>query len=144
MPRKRRRTARPKMLSRVAEITGYTPSISIRADHRRGEEPEIDSGPWLELEGILTEPVKDVHVVRFSLYPKDELRIGPARPAGIGAIVGLKPEMSVVIAWSHRDFDRLWAMAFAGQISYADLYFTKPHYGKARIVNASFSSEPEE
>lgn len=144
MTRKRRRTRQPEMLSRIVELTSYTASISIRAEHRRGQEPEIDSGPWLEVRGTLEEPVKSVHDVLFSLYPVDELRLGPARPAGIGAIIGLKSEMSVVVSWSHRDFDRLWVMAFAGQLGFASLCFTKPHYGKARVVSASFSSEPEE
>lgn len=97
MPSKRRGAKRPEMLSRIAELTSYTARISIRAEHRRGQEPEIDSGPWLELRGTLEEPVKSVHDVLFSLYPVDEPRLGPARPAGIGAIIGLKSQMSVVV-----------------------------------------------
>jgi hypothetical protein len=132
------------MLSREVELDSLAARISTRAEHRRGEEPEIQSGPWLEVQGTLTEPVKDVHEVQFSLYPEDDPRVGPARPAAIGAVIGLKPHMSVVISWSHREFDRLWGMAFAGQLRFAYLHFTKPRYGKALVVNASFSSEPEE
>lgn len=81
--------------------------------------------------------------VEFSLYPRDELQLA-SRPAAIAAVIGLKPHMSVVITWSHRDFDRLWAMAFAGQLRIACIYFTKPRFGSALVVSASFSSEPEE
>lgn len=144
MPRKRRTPQRPELLSRTAEITALTARVGIRVDQRRGDAPGIEAGPWLDLRGTLEEPVKGVEDVLFSLYPRDDPQIGPARPAGIGGVIGLKPEMSVVIPWSHREFDRLWAMALSGQLRFADLLFTKPHYGKARVVNASFSTEREE
>lgn len=138
------RGERHELLSRIVEITSSTASMSIRAEHRRGEEPEIDSGPWLELRGTLEEPVKGVQEVLFSLYAKDEPRIGKARPASIGSIIGLKPLMSVVLSWSHREFDRIWTLALSGELTFSYLCFTKPRYGKALVVSASFSTEREE
>jgi hypothetical protein len=67
----------------------------------RGEEPYIESQPWLELLGTATEPVRDVTNVRISMYPQDELRVGTARPAAVGAIIGARPELSVVLTWPH-------------------------------------------
>ncbi len=144
MPRKRRSARRAEHLSRTVAISSVSARVGIRVDQRPRKEPEIESGPWLELRGTLDEPLKGVQDVLCSLYPENEPQIGPARPAGIGAVIGIKPRMSVVVSWSHRDFDRLWAMALAEQLHFADLLFTKPHYGKARVMNASFSTEREE
>jgi hypothetical protein len=132
------------MLSRDAAIASFSASLRIAAAHRRGEEPEIESQPWLELRGTLEEPVKGVTNVRISNYPREPSTIGTARPASVGAIIGMKPEMSIVLTWSHVEFDRLWAMALSGHVKFVHLYFTKPHYNSGLVVSASFSSEREE
>jgi hypothetical protein len=51
--------------------------------------------------------------------------------------------MSVVLTWSHIDFDRLWTMALSGHLKFVHLYFTKPHYNSGLVVSASFSTERE-
>lgn len=142
--RRRLRRTGPEMLSRQVEISGLRTSVHIRAEHRRGEEPELDCGPWLELRGRLEEPVNGVATVTLSIYPREPQTFGPVRPASVGAVIGLRPEMSVVIDWPHQEFDRLWAMALTGHLKFAHLYFTKPKYGHGLVVNASFSSEKEE
>lgn len=119
-------------------------SQSISAVHRRGEEPDVESGPWLELLGKLDEPVKGVTDVRISLYPREPVVIGTARPASIGAIVGKRPEMSVVISWAEREFDRVWTLALSGQLKFAYLYFTMPRYGHGLVISPSFGNEREE
>jgi len=106
MSRKRRPGSRPEMLSRDVEISSFRMTVRLHAVHGRGEEPYIESQPWLELLGTATEPVRDVKNVRISMYPQDELRVGTARPAAVGAIVGARPELSVVLTWPHLDFDR--------------------------------------
>ena len=70
--------------------------------HRRGEEPEIESKPWLELQGKATEPVRDVTAVKISMYPEEPLVVRTARPPAVGAIIQAKPELSVVLTWSRR------------------------------------------
>ena len=132
------------MLSRNVEISGFRTSIRISAVHRRGEEPEIESKPWLELQGKATEPIRDVIDVKISMYPEEPVVVGTARPAAVGAIIQAKPELSVVLTLSHAEFDRVWALALAGQLKYSHLYFTKPHYNSGLVVSASFSNELEE
>jgi hypothetical protein len=44
-----------------------------------------------------------------------------------------------VPTWPQVDFDRVWALAVGGQLKYAHLYFTKPHYNSGLVVSASFS-----
>lgn len=144
MPQKRRRSGRPEMLSRNVAISSFRFSARIHAVHRRGEEPDIETQPWLELRGKMTEALRDVTDVTISMYPQEPLVVGTARPAAIGAIIGSRPELSVVLTWSHADFDRVWGLALAGQLKYSHLYFTRPHYGHGLVVSASFSNELEE
>lgn len=144
MVRKRQGRKRREMLARNAEITSFALRVSAGAEERRGEEPEIESGARLELRGRLEEPVKGVEDVLISIYPQDKVQIGTARPPSVGVIIGLKPEMSVVLPWLDRDFDRLWALALAGRARFAYFCFTEPRYGKGFVVSASFSSEGEE
>lgn len=116
----------------------------MAATQRRRDEPEIEAQPWLELRGQFEEPVKGVSRLHISNYPREPLTVGSARPASVGAIVGMKPEMVVVLTWSNADFDRLWAMALAGRIGFVHLVFTKPQYNSGLVTSASFSSEREE
>jgi hypothetical protein len=43
------------------------------------------------LRGTREEPVKNVTNVRISNYPREQLTIGTARPASVGAIIAMKP-----------------------------------------------------
>ena len=144
MPRKRRPGGRPEMLTRDVEVSSFRMTVRLHAVHGRGEEPYIESQPWLELLGTATEPIRDVKNVRISMYPQDELRVGTARPPVVGAIIGAMPELSVVLTWPHLDFDRVWGLVLGGRLKYSHLYFTKPHYGHGLVVSASFSNELEE
>ncbi len=132
------------MLSRTVAVSSLSATLRTGAVHRRGDEPEIESQPWLELRGTLEEPVKGVQDVAISAYPRDKLEIGTARPASVGAIIGMRPRMEVVLTWSHMEFDRLWGLALSGQLTFAHLYFTEPKHNKGLVVSASFSNEREE
>jgi len=63
------------MLSRNVEFKSFNTTVRISATHRRGEEPAIESQPWLELRGLALEPMKDVTDVVVSLYPKDKVKL---------------------------------------------------------------------
>ena len=143
MPTKRK-SGTPEMLSRNVEIKSSSLTARISAVHNKGNEPEIESQPWLELKGVLTEPVKNVRDVVISVYPKDTIKIGTARPASCGAIIRARPEFQLVITWPQHEFDRLWSMVLGNRLTHAHFYFTKPHYNRGLVVNASFSSELEE
>jgi len=132
------------MLSRTVAVSSFSATLRIGAVHRRGEEPEVESQPWLELRGTLDEPVRGVHEARISMYPKDEVEIGPARPASIGAVIGMRQEMSVVLTWPQSEFDRVWALALGGCLKFGYLHFTTPRCNTGLVVSASFSTEREE
>jgi hypothetical protein len=144
MSKKRLAGGRPEMLSRNIEISSFSATVRLHAVHPKGEDPYIESEPWLELRGTVTEPVRDVRDVRISMYPQDTLQVGTARPAAVGALIQARPQLSFVLKWSHVDFDRVWALAVGGRLTHAHLYFTKPHYNTGLVVNASFSNEEEE
>lgn len=108
---------------------------------RRGEEPEMESQPWLELRGTLEEPVKGVQDVVISMYPRDKLEVGTAKPASVGATIGMKPRMEIVLTWSHVEFDRARTLVLSGALKHGYLHFTTPHYSSGLVVSASFSNE---
>jgi hypothetical protein len=105
--KKRHTGGKPEMLSRTVTASSFAAIVRIGAVHRRGEEPEVETQPWLELRGTLDEPVREIHEVRISMYPKAKVEIGTARPASIGAVIGMRPEMSVVPTWPQDEFDRV-------------------------------------
>jgi hypothetical protein len=47
--RRKRAGGRPEMLSRTFAVTSFGVTLRTGAVERRGEEPEIESQPWLEL-----------------------------------------------------------------------------------------------
>jgi hypothetical protein len=110
----------------------------------RGEEPRIECGSWLDVQGYLDSPVKDVFNITIDVHPKEPLRVGTARPVAVGAIIGIHDAVSAVVDLLPVDFDRVWALALSGHLKLASLTFTQPKYGSALVINTSFSSEREE
>lgn len=43
----------------------------------------------------LVEPIRDTKDVVFKLWPDPEKRVGPARPAAVGYIMGIRPAVDV-------------------------------------------------
>lgn len=132
------------MLPRSAEIQSIDYRVHLRVDEPRGYEPEIEGSSWLELTGTMDEPVRDINSVVFSIHPTDRTEPGRKMPRSVGAIIQIRPNLLAVLGFPHADFDRIWSLALSGQLKYGHLTFTKPHYSKALIVNASFSTNPEE
>jgi hypothetical protein len=143
MPVKRRKS-RTEMLTRSVEISMFRVSLSLQIDEPKMPDPELETSPWLELRGVMNEPIRNVRDVLFSLYPKDKVVVGAARPASVASIIQIRPEVSVVSPLPHADFDRMMSMALGGQVKFAWMFFTKPHYGRALVTNLSFSNERED
>jgi hypothetical protein len=57
---RKRRLARPEMLWRKVEFKSFNTTVRISATHRRGEDPEIESQPWLQLRGVALQAVDGV------------------------------------------------------------------------------------
>jgi hypothetical protein len=48
---KKRKSQQPELISRSIEISSFAASVSLDANHRRGEDPHVESGPWLGAAG---------------------------------------------------------------------------------------------
>ncbi len=142
--RKRRSRSRPEMLTRRVDVTSIRARIGLHVMTERGCEPEIDSTPWLEVRGNMDEPVGAVREIVINTFPRDVIEVGHACPSSVGAIIQVRPKIDVVVPFRAADFPQLWALALSGQLKYADITFTKPHYRRAFVINVSFSNELEE
>lgn len=72
-------SGRNEMLVRNIEIASFAASVVLHAVHRRGEDPYIESQPWLELRGTATEPVGDVRDSKSVCF-REKTRTMWARP----------------------------------------------------------------
>jgi hypothetical protein len=144
MPRRRQPARRNEIMSRSVDIASFRASVGLHVDEPRSQDPLIEARPWLELRGTMDEAVRNVREIVFSLYPEENVTAGTARPAAVGSIIQVRPELSIVVRFPHRDFDRVWCLAITGQLKYAYLSFTKPHYSKGLVTSLSFSTERED
>ncbi len=144
MVRRERTGYRGEFLTRTVEVSSCAVRVHLGIDQPRGSEPMIESRPWIEARGTANEPLGDNLGFAVNVQVDDDQRPGPIRPAAVGTIIQLRPQVTAVLGLPHADFDRLWSMAVTGHLRFVWLSTTTPHYGKARIRSASFSSEREE
>lgn len=142
-PKRKPQGSKPEMLSRNVEITSFSATVRLNAVHK-GDEPYVEGQPWLELCGTAKEPVNGVADVKISMWPREKVELGTARPASVGVVLGARPQLAFGLTWSQAEFDRVWNLAISGHLKFAHLYFTKPHYNSGLVVSASFSNELEE
>jgi hypothetical protein len=117
--RRKRVRSKPEMLSRNVQISSFSATVRLAAVHHKGDEPYVESQPWLELRGTATEPVRGVTNFKISMLPKDTPQVGTARPASVGAIIQGRPVLHALLTWPHVDFDRVWTLAMAGHLNSA-------------------------
>ena len=140
----KRESNNPDLLCRTVEITDVSLNVGLHAVHHRGTEPYVESRPWLEIRGTATEPVNGVTAVKISVWLRETPKVGTARPASVGAMLGATPELSFGLSWLPDGFDRVWALALSGHLKFARVCFTKPCYNSGLVVSASISNELEE
>lgn len=131
-------------MQRNAVISSFVPSMRLSVTGPNDPEPQIEGRPWLELRGALVEPIRGVQDVVFKLWSDPEKRVGPARPAAVGYINGIRPAVDVAASCTPADFNYIWSLALSGHLTHAYMSFTKPHYNSASVLNLSFSNELEE
>lgn len=139
-----RRRGQEEILMRRMAVSSIRFSVSTHVMHERGCEPDVEDQPWLEIRGTLEEPLASVSKIEVSVYPKEKIEVGTARPASIGAVIGTRPHVQVVVPFTPATFGWLWSLALSGQLQHGSLSVTKPRYGKALVPNISFSNEKEE
>jgi len=144
MPKKVRGTKRPQILNRTVGITSFRTSLRVGVDDPKDAEPEIEVNPWLEFRGVLDAPIRQTSNIVVSLYPDARTKIGTARPAAVGAIIGARSAIEVAISLPHAEFDRLWSFALSGHLKHAWMACTRPRYNRGLVLEVSFSSQREE
>lgn len=80
----------------------------------------------------------------FKLWPDPEKRVGPARPAAVGYIMGIRPAVDVAASCTPVRFNYIWSLALSGHLTHAYMSLTEPRYNSASVLSLSFSNELEE
>jgi hypothetical protein len=142
MPKKPR-TKRPEVLNRTVDIVSFVTSLRVKVDEPKDPSPDRIM-QWLELRGVLDEPVRRTSDVVLSLYPDARTKVGAARPPSVGAIIGARSTVEAVTSLPYAEFDRLWSFALSGHLKHSWIAFTKPSYNRGLVLAVSFSSEREE
>jgi hypothetical protein len=117
-------------------------TVSVGASEYWGERPRIGGHHCLIFRGTLDEPVKNATEVQFTLKGDEHPEPGQAKPASVGAVVYMSPQMAIFAELPAVEFKRLWTRA--DLINYAHFWFTKPYYGTALVTSVMFSGEPVE
>ena len=142
---RRRNSHHEETIQRNVAILSIAPRVSCNV---RGEkhdpEPVREARPHLALRGELSEPLRGVLGIELKVWADPDTRTGSARPAAVGHIVGMRPHVEVLAAYSPIDFSYIWSLALSGRLTHAYLSFTKPHYNSATVLYMSFSNEREE
>jgi hypothetical protein len=145
MSRKKRQVRRrPETLGRYVTISSVSVGVSLSAGQQRGEAPHIHSSARITITGTMDEPLRSTRDVEIVLYPSDEPTLGAGPPQWIGVVHPVQPVMRPAVFTSHRDFDRVWALALSGMLKQARVVLTMPRYQSADVLSISFSSHPEE
>ena len=61
--------------------------------------------------------------VKISMWLRETPKVGTARPASVGAVLGAKPELSFGLSWLPDAFDRVWVLALSGHLKFAHVHF---------------------
>ena len=105
---------------------------------------ERDGSASLEFRGTLNEPVKGQSAVPFGVHRAKDDNFGTKRPAVIGYIFSVRPDVHVYVQFQPHLFDHVFMMAMTGRVLHAHVVMTPPRYGSADVPSISFSNEPIE
>ena len=94
----------------------------------------------MELQGRLDQPIANVTDATITVFPDPAPDVSPSQPPAIGAIIGMKPCLQVVVHYPVTEFNQLWALVAASQVRSAYVAFTAPFRGRSLVVTLDFSS----
>lgn len=139
-PRKVRHTSRATLLQREVRVTSTVYYISARADKPRGGPPQMEALGVLELAGGLDMPIRDQTRATVHVYARDDANLGTSNRPSIGAVLGFKPTVDFVVSIPMIEFERAWAMANSGNLTYCHLVLTEPYRRSALVTSVSLSN----
>jgi hypothetical protein len=141
------KTKRPKRrqnLIRTADIRSFEAYVGVHVTEQRGAEPGRGTSNWLLLHGMLDEPVKGHSQVAIRVVEDQRDEPVSSKPPAIGHVLGTNPEVSIYVTVPSKLFERIWTLAAGGNLSYAWISMTPPHYGSAVVQSLALSSKPLE
>jgi hypothetical protein len=107
----RRKSKRRETLRSNVIISSIRSRVSLRMRDASGADPEVDSHCGLELRGTMSTPIRDVRDVQFNLWVDADHQIGPNRPAYVGYITHIRPEVAVIASCAPAEFNYVWSLA---------------------------------
>lgn len=141
---KRTKRKRVENLVRTAEISSFRVYLSAGIRNANSTHPEREGEAGLEFRGTLEEPVKGQSAVRFGVHQAKDDSFGTKRPAVVGYVFSVNPDVHVYVQLQRDLYDKVFAMAMAGRVRHAYVVMTPPRYGSAEVPSISFSNEPIE
>jgi hypothetical protein len=129
---------------RNVTLSGFHAYFSIGVVARKGTSPTASGRLWLTLRGKLDKPIRQVSDIEITLHGEDELKVGPARPLSVGAIVQVKPHITIVLSVTQSDFDRLWTLASDTLACTCTFRVHDAAIWHGLVTSVSFSNEPIE
>jgi len=145
-PKRTKRRSRQEILGRYVLIEAAKQSVGLRTDRPRGQPPALATSASVELRGRLSEPVANVTEARITVFPDPAADVSPSTPPAIGAIIGIKSCLQVVVHYPVAEFNQLWTLVATLQVRSAYVAFTAPFRGSSLVVTLDFSSvlDPED
>ena len=131
-------------LIRIAEVKAFTVHVSAGIDDAKGPNPKRSGSTWLEVRGVMDEPVKDTKSIRVSVHEAKDDNLGPNRPAVVGYVFGTRPDVDVVVTFETKLFERTLAIALSGNLKNIWISMTPPKWSQADVPSIAFSNEPIE
>ena len=141
---KRTNRKRIENLVRTAEISSFNVYLCAGISDANGTHPAREGDAWLEFRGTLNEPMKGQSAVRFGVHRAKDDNFGTKRPAVVGHVFSVNPDVHVYVQLQPELHDKIFVMAMAGRVTHAHVVMTPPRYGSADVPSISFSNEPIE
>jgi hypothetical protein len=130
--KRRRKSTRPEILHRNALIRSFHPTVRFGV---KGATPSPRSSAPVVEAAREVNGADPRHSRRgFKLWPDPNKRVGPAPPASVGYIMGVRPVVEVAADFASAHFDYLWSFALSGHLTHAFMVLTKSHYGSASVL----------
>jgi len=91
MPKGRKKSGRPEILSRQVEVVAVGLGVSLHTRDEKGSESTFDGYGRLELAGQMDEPIRGTTDVRITLYSTERATVGKEPVPWIGLVHGSSP-----------------------------------------------------
>ena len=136
-----RKTAKRILITDTAVAPDWDVHVHVHGARGR-HNPDRYSMYGIELRGELASGLGGVKALLVRLGERADKELIGAK--AVGAVVGVKPEIAMVVDLSEREFAGALALVASGKPVHIHTSFEKPRYGISSILSFSISSKPIE